>query len=151
VSRNLEVNKEVAYIYLINNQMKSFSIAFFIIASLILASSCNDHLQSESPNSNKDSIVAGLTEAKSSGGKVEGKFLSIKKLNDKTYSLSIQLSPDSIAIFETLMPLDQNEINLLKKEGNNILLTYKLYENPVTKKQVKMVQYMQPVYEIQNK
>jgi hypothetical protein len=131
--------------------MNAFPIIITLSGSLILASSCRDLQQSESLSSNQDSIVAGMTEAKNSCEKIEGKFLSIKKLTDKTYSLSIQLSPDSITIFETLMPLDQNEISLLKKEGNNIILTYKLYENPVTKKQVKMVQYMQPVYELQIK
>jgi len=82
---------------------------------------------------------------------VEGKFLNIQKLTDKTYTLSIQLNQDSVAIFETYMPFDQNEISLLKKDGNNIILTYKVYQDPVTKKPIKMVQYMQPVYEIHRK
>ena len=127
--------------------MKSFIISIFISASLILTLSCNDVQKSDIPTSNQDSIVTGMSIAKNSGEKVEGKFLNIQKLTDKTYSLSIQLNYDSIAIFETYMPLDQKEISALKKQGNNIILTYKVYQNPVTKKPIKMVQYMQPVYE----
>ena len=75
-----------------------------------------------------------MTRAKNEGEKVEGRFLNIQKLTDKTYTLSIQLNQDSIAIFETYMPLDQNEISLLKKDGNNIILTYNVYQDPETKK-----------------
>ncbi|HMK19657.1 MAG TPA: hypothetical protein VK492_15755 [Chitinophagaceae bacterium] len=131
--------------------MKSFIIEISISASVILTSSCNDKSQSDAPNSNQDSIIDNMTKAKNSDEKVEGKFLNIQKLTDKTYTMSIQLNQDSIAIFETYMPLDQNEISLLKKDGNNIILTYKVYQDPETKKPTKMVQYMQPVYEIQRK
>jgi hypothetical protein len=131
--------------------MKSFIIGIFIVGSLILTSSCKDIKQSNVSYSNQDSITAGMTRAKNEGEEVEGRFLNIQKLTDRTYKLSIQLNQDSIAVFETLMPLDQNEIRLLKKVGNNIVLTYKLYQNQVTKKTTKMVQYMQPIYEIQSK
>jgi hypothetical protein len=131
--------------------MKSFIIGIFTVGSLILTSSCKDIKQSNVSYSNQDSITAGMTRAKNEGEKVEGRFLNIQKLTDRTYKLSIQLNQDSIAVFETLMPLDQNEIRLLKKVGNNIVLTYKLYQNQVTKKTTKMVQYMQPIYEIQSK
>ena len=92
-----------------------------------------------------------MKQAKNRSEKVEGKFLNIQKLTDKTYSLSIGLTQDSTAVFETYMPLDENEIMLLKKEGNNIILTYYVYQNPMTNKSVKMVEYMQPIYEVKPK
>ena len=131
--------------------MKSFIIGIFIFASLIFTSSCKDIKRSDVSYPNQDSIIASQGRAKNNGEKVEGRFLNIQKLTDRTYELSIQLNQDSVAVFETLMPLDQNEISLLKKVGNNIVLTYKVYQDSVTKKPIKMVQYMQPIYEIQSK
>ena len=106
--------------------MKSFVIEISISASLILTSSCNDISQSDVPNSKQDSIIDNMTKAKNSNENVEGKFLNIQKLTDKTYELSLQLNHDSVAVFETLMPLDQNEIGLLKKAGNKYYKKYRL-------------------------
>ena len=131
--------------------MMSFTIEIFIVTCLIFTSSCNDNRQSDTSYPDQDSTLTNMFRTKNNGEKVTGRFLNIQRLSDRVYKLSIQLSQDSIAVFETYMPLDQNEINLLKKEGNNIILTYIVYQNPVTKKSIKQVQYLQPIYETLNK
>lgn len=125
------------------------SIIAIIITVSIFLSSCTEGGQRDTVRSGRDSIIASMTKAKNSGEKVEGRFLNIYRIDKKTYTLSIQTSKDGVDVFETSMLLDETEISLLKKQGNNILLTYRIYQNPKTKKTVKIVQYMQPIYEFQ--
>ena len=87
-----------------------------------------------------------MEDARENGIRVEGKFVDIKKINDREYDLYLKVS-DTIAIFRTLMPLDESEINALKKDGNNIKLTYETITNRVLHSEEKRVKFMEPLYE----
>jgi hypothetical protein len=97
------------------NYMRLF-IFQILISTIILTTACNDQSRAKSQaTSSQDSILNGMTKAKENGQKVEGKFIRIQRLTDRTYALSIQINLDSIVVFETFMPLNDNEIQLLKK------------------------------------
>ena len=77
--------------------------------------------------------------------KFEGKFLKIEKINSKEYYLYLRNENDTVK-FLTIMPLDKAEIQLLKKTGNKISLTYFEYYNPVRKITDRIVKSMTPNY-----
>ena len=78
--------------------------------------------------------------------KFEGKFLKIEKINSKEYYLYLKNENDTVK-FLTIIPLDKAEIQLLKRTGNNITLTYFEYYNPVRKITDKIVKSMTPNYD----
>lgn len=126
--------------------MRRFTIKILSVLSFVLLAACNNQREEgPSTDSIKDAIP-GEVKTGENGTKVEGRFVSIKKLTDKVYALSLQVSKDSIAVFETWMPLDENEIRLLRKEGNNIKLTYTEYPGLSGRVSVRVVQSMEPVY-----
>jgi hypothetical protein len=121
----------------------------FILFSILLAA-CSDGSTETSSLSNENPKVDSITIGRDIK-KVQGRFIQIEKISERSYVLTLQINNDSIAVFQTLMPLNEMEIGLLKKTGNNIVLTYTEYENPVTKKVVKSVTSMLPIYETQNR
>lgn len=95
---------------------------------------------------NSDTIISSLNEAKNNIIQVQGKLIKIEKINERNYDLYLKLASDSIAIFKTLLILSKDEIKLLKKDGDNIKLTYIEYNNPVTNSTDKIVKYLEPIY-----
>src|SRR3569833_2784645 len=81
----------------------------------------------------------------------EGKFVSLTKLNPREYTLVLLDSASKLDSFRTLMPLDSFEICSLAKNGNNIILQYYKFNNPVTKNTDKVVRSMVPAYEFQKR
>ena len=79
----------------------------------------------------------------------EGRFVSLTKLNPREYTLVLLDPANKLDSFRTLMPLDSFEISSLAKKGNNIILQYFKFNNPVTKNTDKVVRSMVPVYEFQ--
>ncbi|UAY51919.1 hypothetical protein [Ferruginibacter albus] len=119
---------------------------YFIIFTVIALSAKG---QTNVTIAKADTVLAGMNAARENGIKIEGKFIKNIKTKGSNYDLYLQVA-DSIIIFNSLMPLDKVEIGLLKKQGNNIILTYVEYYNPVKKQKIKHVQFMQPVYESKN-
>ena len=115
------------------------TLELFLFAALVTA--CNNN-----KDNNVESVQQKMQEASESGMQIEGKFVQIKKINDREYDLYLKVS-DTIAIFRTLMPLDEHEIALLKKDGNNIKLTYEVFTNRVPGTEEKRVKFMEPLYE----
>lgn len=78
----------------------------------------------------------------------EGRLVRFEKLNDQNYNLYVHVTPDTTAtLFKTVLILDENEISMLKKEGNNIRLRYNEIVVPETKDTFKVVRYLEPMYE----
>ncbi|MEO5943570.1 MAG: hypothetical protein ABIP30_07620 [Ferruginibacter sp.] len=122
---------------------------YILIPSVIILS-CKNSNKSITLN-DTDSIINSFKKAKESGVQIEGQFVRIETLNEKESNLYLKLNSDSIVAFRTIMPIDSNEISRLKKGQNNIKLTYTEFNNPITKKVDKVVQFMQPIYEQVNK
>lgn len=76
----------------------------------------------------------------------EGKFVKIEKINQKEYYLYLENDPGDTIRFLTLMPISQNEIELLKVDGHNIVLVYYHFYNSVRKLDERVVTAMTPVY-----
>jgi hypothetical protein len=81
----------------------------------------------------------------------EGRFVKFRKVNTRDFMLFLRDSVDNLDSFRTGMPLDKNEIALLTKKGNNIMLRYYDFFNPVTKTTERVVRSMTPVYEFPKK
>ena len=112
-------------------KIKFFFIIFF---ALTIASCKNDKPKRDSPTLKSEIAV-------------EGKFVRLDKINDRDYNIFLKLDNDSIVALKTMMPLDQYEISLLKREGNNIRLKYSEYYNKETNQIDKFVKLMTPIYE----
>ena len=118
-----------------------------IIAGISILASCgSENLNVPVKIENGDSVIKRMAVAKLDGIQVEGRFIKIEKAEGRWYNLFIKLDNGRIEVFKTMMPIGENEIGLLKKNTNNIKLTYKEFLNPVTNRVEKMVKYMQPVY-----
>jgi hypothetical protein len=98
-----------------------------------------------------DSNKKGIAKSKNNSISFEGKFIKIEKINHREYYLFLKGDTDTVTTFITLMPINTNEIQLLKKDGNNIKLCYSNFYNPVRKTNEKMVKKMEPIYEFENK
>ena len=98
-----------------------------------------------SPKDETKNIIASMNKAAQSGVRVEGRFVRIEETGGKEHDLYVKVG-DSVMNFKTGLLLDKMEISLLETHGNNIILTYEVYANPVTGQQDKIVRFMQPVY-----
>ncbi len=94
---------------------------------------------------NKNAIEAVFLNAAKNGIQMEGRFISMKKVSDHAWELYLEVN-NSVVIFQTNFLLNETEIGLLKKKGNNIQLTYKNYTNPKTGIVDKIVNSMTPIY-----
>jgi len=92
-------------------------------------------------------VLESKTRAEGNATQFEGRFVKLNKLNSRDYMLFLLDSGDNLDSFRTVMPLDTNEITLLTKKGNNIILHYYNFYNPVTKTTEKVVRSMKPIYE----
>ena len=120
---------------------------FLLISIVFFAIACNDTNHSKTQTIQE--IAQSISGAKNNTIDFEGKFVEINKINDREYYLSLRNEKDSIATFLTMMPLDENNIQLLKKKGSNIKLNYINFYNSVRQKTEKVVKYMEPIYEFQ--
>ncbi len=100
---------------------------------------------------NGKEVLDSKTKAEKNTTQFEGRFVKLKKIDSRYYTLFLLDSVDNLDSFRTLMPLDTNEIALLSKKGNNIILHYYNFYNQVTKTTEKVVRSMTPVYEFQEK
>ena len=121
------------------HSMVTITLRLFLFAVLLTA--CNNN----KPD-NAESVQQKMQTDRESGIQIEGKFIEIKKINDREYDLYVKVS-DTIAVFRTLAPLDEHEIALLKKDGNNIKLSYEVFTNRTLGAEEKRVIYMEPLYE----
>jgi hypothetical protein len=112
---------------------------------ILVTLSCN---QGTGPSTLTEKEIAD-SKAKAEKGTTrrEGKFFSLTKLDNRYYTLVLAGPADEKDSFVTLMPLDSLEISLLKKTGNNIILTYRNFYNPVRKRSEKIVRSMVPLYD----
>jgi hypothetical protein len=118
---------------------------FLLISIAFLSFACNDRKHNKVQTSQE--ISQSISKAKNTTIEFEGKFVDIHKINSREYYLSLQNEKDSIEIFLTMMPLNENEIQLLKKKGNNIRLNYINFYDSDRQKTEKVVKYMKPIYE----
>jgi hypothetical protein len=81
----------------------------------------------------------------------EGRLVRFEKTSDKNYNLYLHMDSDTVALFKTVLVLDDNEISQLKKEGHNIRLRYNEVIVPQTHDTLKVVRYLEPVYETETK
>ena len=120
---------------------------FLLISVTFISIACNDSNPTKVQTSQE--ISESISESKINTIEFEGKFVEIRKINDREYYLSLRNEKDSIVTFLTLMPIAEHEIKLLKKNGNNIRLNYTKFYNSVRQKTEKIVKFMEPVYEFQ--
>ena len=97
---------------------------------------------------NADSIKTSISNSTLQTKTIQGRFLKIEKNNDRDYDLYLKLHNHSIMVFNTLIIISENEIPFLKKNGDNISLSYSEYNNPVTKRVDNMVKRMTPIYDL---
>lgn len=116
--------------------MKSRNIKYFFYPFFVLVLTSCDNSESITSKSKTKNEIA-----------VEGKFVRLDKIDDRNFNLFLRLSNDSVVLYKTMMPLNQYEISLLKKDRNNIKLIYTEYYNTVTKQVDKIVQKITPIYE----
>ena len=92
-----------------------------------------------------DSII-DLAKNIPGGSSFSGKFIKQVKLND-TYTLFAKDSSNNLVSFITQVPLSEDEIGRLKKEGDNITLVYTINTDTKTNKKIKVVQFISASYE----
>ena len=119
------------------------------IGLCMAAMACTNHPDGTVPGGEK--VLDSKTKAEENTTQFEGRFVKLKKINSRIYTLFLLDSVDKLDTFRTAMPLDSNEITLLTKKGNNIVLCYHNFYNPVTKTTEKVVRSMTPVYEFSKK
>ncbi len=76
---------------------------------------------------------------------VDGRFVKQEKEYKNSYNLYLKVG-DSIMLFKTVVILDETEINMLKKKGNNMHVVYQEYFNPVKKTKERIVRSLIPDY-----
>jgi len=119
------------------------------IGLCMAAMSCTNH--PDATVLSRKEVLDSKTRAEENTSQFEGRFVKLKKINSRDYTLFLLDSVNNIDSFRTTMPLDTNEIALLMKEGNNIILHYYNFYNPVTKTTEKVVRSMSPVYDFPKK
>ena len=115
------------------------------IGLCIAAMACTNHPHSTILSGKE--VLDSKTKAEENTTQFGGKFVKLKKINSRDYTLFLLDSVNNLDSFRTVMPLDTNEIALLTKKGDNIILHYYNFYNPVTKITEKIVRSMTPVYE----
>lgn len=120
------------------------SLILSIILSITLLCSCKDdkniHIQSA------EDVLQSKANAEINTISFEGKFVKIQQVNHRDYLLLLKDENDSIISFLTMLPIDSTEIKMLRKSGNNIMLHYINFYNPVKKENEKIVKSMTPFY-----
>jgi hypothetical protein len=107
--------------------------------------SCNDN--AANTGYDKAASQTSTMNAGDSLTRFEGRFYRIEKLNDRDYRLYLKNEQDSIVSFLTVMPLDSNEISMLKTSGNNMVIQYSNFYDSARKVNDRIVRSMTPVYE----
>ncbi|MBC7936137.1 MAG: hypothetical protein H7Y86_12375 [Rhizobacter sp.] len=116
----------------------------FFVAAFIFFYSCNEHAPSIQSS---DDVAKSISEATSNTIYFEGKFILFKKLSERDYYLYLKDSTGDTIQFLTHMPISRYETDRLQSTGNNIKLNYINFYNKVKKENMKIVKYIEPVYD----
>jgi len=137
------------------NQLAMRQIISLILQSIMLFAamlSCNGPVKNEAEKIYTDKeIQEQIKKAKAGSIAFTGRFYRIDKLNNRDYVLQLKAANDTVVSFITMMPLGEEEIQRLKKSGDNIEIYYNEYYNPVKKRKDKIVNYTRFIYEDEKK